>query len=243
MGLRRWMWMAALMGLSGAARAEDVAEAFDCDALPRDLLEQSLAAGESLFLPGEAEKFGWRPWDEAFQEATGLREDEFFAQPESGTIRYLRVVYQRLDMSSDGHDELVAVGQYPQGMGPRIEYSLHLFCDSVDWHRETCDGSSLGARASAYGGYRFRILNGSWQDLETYSITDLKKVYLPESRRLDVSEYDHGIVFLQIGLQNYVIATELFYGDETKNIILYGSTIWPLTPQSLGIPTFCTWRK
>jgi hypothetical protein len=246
---RHWVWAvgvaAALAATSANPSGQDtpVVDAFDCSLLPHDLLEQSLYAGESLFKPGGAEQFGWRVWDEEFQDATGLREYEFFVKPESKTISYDRVIYQRLDMDADGKDEIVALAQYPQGRYPTINYELSLFCDSANWQSETCDGSSAGAKASVYGGYRFRRKGGHGQSLGDYSVTDLWKVYQPVAGELGITNYDHGAIINSFGHENYVAVTELFYTDASEESMVYGATIWPLTADSLGTPLFCTWRK
>jgi hypothetical protein len=113
----------------------------------------------------------------------------------------------------------------------------------VDWHKETCDGSSTGARASAYGGHRFRMVGRQGINLGEYSVTDLPKVYQPEAGHKGVSEYDHGVIFISINEENYIAAVELFYTDASEKNLLYGTTLWQLEADSLGTPIFCTWRE
>jgi hypothetical protein len=231
-------------GAFGSGSDTTVTDTFDCSTLPTDLLERSLTAGEDLFKPSVAEQFGWRPWDEEFQDATGLRKSEFFAKPESKTMTYEGVIYQRLDLDKDGKDEIFVFSQYMQGIANfRIEYELQLFCDSVNWRNETCDGSSAGARANLYFGYRFRMIDGHRESLGKYSVTDLPNINAETERAMGVTKYDHGAALISILGKTYIAITELFYADASEEVTAYGSTLWPLTADSLGKPLFCTWRK
>jgi hypothetical protein len=233
---------AALMGVGqaqGLGTDTTVVDGFDCGVLPKDLLERSLAAGEDLFLPGRAEEFGWRPWDEAFEAATGLGEATLLQTPPPNTMGYDRVIYQRIDVDQDGKDELVALAEYLQGTQRyRIDYELHLLCDGADWKVETCDGTT--ARAN---GYKFRMSSGRGQNLGYYEMTNLPGNFTGIIPERHVGIFALGVVFLSIRDMPHVAATQRFYSDESHTVPLFGATIWPVEAEQFGNPHFCTWRE
>jgi hypothetical protein len=216
-----------------------VQDRFDCSSLPTILLEQSLLAGESLFEPGDAEKFGWRPWDEEFQKATGLQESEFPKKPRSSLLSYDRIIYQRTDIDQDGKGEIVVLTELLQGTRRyRINYELHLFCDKADWFKETCDGNSAGA----YGSKFVRSI-GRFDKIERYPVTDIAPNSTGEVPEKMVGIFDVGAVFIPIEEHPYVVVTERFYSDEARTVPVFGATIWPVEAEQFGTPKFCIWRE